>query len=65
MLDFNINLFRNYWQEQECHTATSSAWLGIGLNLKSFRVDVTNSYHPQLGITPGLLLLFNFNNNEK
>jgi hypothetical protein len=41
-------------------TATSSAWLGIGLAWRSFRLDVTTSYHPQLGITPGLLLLFNF-----
>ena len=41
-------------------SATSSAWIGMGLFLKSFRLDVTTSYHPQLGITPGLLLLFNF-----
>jgi hypothetical protein len=41
-------------------TTTSSAWLGIGLTWQSFRLDVTSSYHPQLGITPGLLLLFNF-----
>lgn len=39
-------------------SATSSAWLGLGLTLKSFRLDVTTSYHPQLGITPGLMLLF-------
>jgi len=32
-------------------TAASSAWLGLCLNLKYFRVDVTTSYHPQLGIT--------------
>jgi hypothetical protein len=38
-------------------TATSTGWLGIGLSWKSFRVDVTAAYHPQLGITPGLLLL--------
>jgi len=40
-------------------SATSSAWVGIGLTLKSFRLDITSSYHPQLGITPGLLVLFN------
>jgi hypothetical protein len=38
-------------------SATSSAWFGLGLSLKSFRLDVTTSYHPQLGITPGLLLI--------
>ena len=41
-------------------SAASTAWLGIGLMLHSFRLDVTAAYHPQLGITPGLLLLFNF-----
>ena len=41
-------------------SATSSAWLGVGLTVKSFRLDVTTSYHPQLGITPGILMLFNF-----
>lgn len=45
-------------------SATSSAWIGLGLSLKSFRLDVTTSYHPQLGITPGLLLLFNFKGKE-
>ncbi len=44
---------------------TSTAWLGIGLTLKSFRVDVTSAYHPQLGFTPGVLLLFNFNAKEE
>ena len=41
-------------------SATSTAWLGLGLTLKSFRLDITAGYHPQLGVTPGLLLLFNF-----
>lgn len=45
-------------------SATSSAWLGLGLTLKSFRVDVTASYHPQLGVTPGILLLFNFKDKK-
>ncbi len=41
-------------------TATSAAWLGIGIGIRSFRLDVTASYHQHLGITPGLLLVFNF-----
>jgi len=45
-------------------TNTSTAWLGIGLSLKSFRIDVTSAYHPQLGITPGVLLVFNFKSAE-
>ena len=46
-------------------SATSSAWIGLGLTIKLFRIDVTASYHPQLGVTPGLLLLFNMNKSEK
>jgi hypothetical protein len=41
-------------------SATSSAWIGVGLTFKSFRLDITTSYHPQLGLSPGLLLIFNF-----
>lgn len=45
-------------------SATSSAWVGVGLMIRSIRFDITTSYHPQLGITPGLLLLFNFNEKQ-
>jgi hypothetical protein len=45
-------------------SATSTGWLGLGLTLKSFRIDVTAAYHPQLGITPGILFLFNFNSKK-
>ncbi len=41
-------------------SAMSTAWLGVGVLLKSFRLDVTTNFHPQLGITPGVLFLFNF-----
>ncbi len=44
--------------------ATSTMYFGIGLGVKSIRLDATASYHPQLGITPGLLLLYNFNKKE-
>ena len=41
-------------------TATTTWWMGLGVPIKTFRIDITASYHPQLGITPGLLVLFNF-----
>ena len=37
--------------------ATSTMYLGIGFGWKTMRLDVTAGYHPQLGITPGLLLI--------
>lgn len=53
------------WARAGMSSNTSTAWLGLGLTIKSFRVDVTSAYHPQLGITPGVLLLFNFNAKEE
>ncbi|HET9744911.1 MAG TPA: hypothetical protein VFP97_04300 [Chitinophagaceae bacterium] len=40
-------------------TNTSNVYAGVGLFLKTFRIDVVASHHPQLGITPGLLLIYN------
>ena len=40
-------------------TGTSSIYFGLGFQLRSMRFDATAAYHPQLGVTPGLLLAFN------
>ena len=47
-------------------TTTSNVYAGVGLFLKTFRLDVVASYHPQLGVTPGLMIIYNFSkkNNE-
>lgn len=45
-------------------TASSNAYFGVGIFLKSFRIDVTAGYHPQLGVTPGLLFLFNLSSSK-
>lgn len=39
-------------------SATSTIWAGAGISLKSIRLDVVAGFHPQLGVTPGILLLF-------
>lgn len=46
-------------------TAASTAWFGLGLSLKSFRIDVTTAYHQQLGITPGVMLIFNIKSDKE
>jgi hypothetical protein len=46
-------------------SATGTGWLGLGFMIRSLRIDLASSYHPQLGITPGLLLLFHFNSGKK
>lgn len=37
-------------------TATASAWMALGLQRKSWGLDITAAYHPQLGISPGIIL---------
>jgi len=41
-------------------TLTNNSYAGVGLQLGFARVDINTAYHPQLGFTPGLLLLMNF-----
>ena len=45
-------------------TNTSVLYGGASLFLKTFRLDVAASYHPQLGVTPGLLLIYDFKKKE-
>lgn len=41
-------------------TADDNSYVGVGLNVGFGRIDVNAAYHPQLGFTPGFLLLLNF-----
>jgi hypothetical protein len=45
-------------------TNTSVLYGGASLVLKAFRLDVVAGYHPQLGVTPGLLLIYDFKKKE-
>lgn len=40
-------------------TFNNNGYVSVGLHLGFGRVDVNTAYHPQLGFTPGLLLLIN------
>jgi hypothetical protein len=40
-------------------SASSSYYFGAGIVLKDFQIDAIATVHPQLGITPGVMLLFN------
>lgn len=39
-------------------TATTSPYAGLGWQWKNCRADVSVRYHPQLGLSPGVMLLF-------
>jgi hypothetical protein len=40
-------------------SASSAYYFGAGIVLNGFRLDAVATVHPQLGITPGIMLLFN------
>jgi hypothetical protein len=46
-------------------TATSSLWTAIGFARKAYQLELSAAYHPQLGISPALLIIFDFKNDPK
>jgi hypothetical protein len=42
-------------------SASSTYYFGAGIVLKDFQIDAVATVHPQLGITPGIMLLFHAN----
>jgi hypothetical protein len=39
---------------------STTAYAGAGVAWKNIRLDISSGYHPQLGFSPGLLLIMNF-----
>ena len=44
---------------------SGTAYIGAGVGWKNLRIDISSSYHPQLGFSPGILLQMNFKNREQ
>jgi hypothetical protein len=70
-LPVNVNLGIHYQLIEQLFirggisTQTSSYYAGLGLQLSGFRLDVATSFHPQLGVSPGVLLLYNFGKKKE
>lgn len=54
------NFHKQFFARLGISTVTSQPFCGFGVAWKKLRLDVTGSYHPQLGISPGLMLVSNF-----
>ncbi len=54
------NFVKQFFARVGVASATSTAYAGLGLAWNNLRLDVTGSYHPQLGLSPGLMLIMNF-----
>lgn len=62
---FQYNLQENIFIRTGISTLTANSYVSVGLRLSFARIDVNAAYHPQLGFTPGLLLLFNLKKTDK
>lgn len=43
----------------------NTAFGGVGFKYKGLRLDVSASYHQQLGVSPGVMLVYNFKADDK
>jgi hypothetical protein len=59
------NLHEKIFVRGGISSLTNNSYFGVGLNLSIIRLDVNTAYHPQLGFTPGILVLFNFKKADK
>ncbi len=46
-------------------SANTVGYAGLGLAWSSLRLDISASYHQQLGVSPGLLLIYNFKSKNE
>lgn len=59
------NFMKQFFIRAGTSTETANSYVGGGISWKIYRLDITAGYHPQLGFTPGILLIINFNKTEK
>jgi hypothetical protein len=62
---FQYNFVKQFFLRAGINSSTDNYYAGVSTQLKTFRIDVATSYHPQLGWTPGILLLFDFNKKDE
>ncbi len=61
---FQYNFLKKFFVRAGIATETTNTYAGAGISWKNFRLDISGSYHPQLGFSPGLLLIVNFKPKE-
>ncbi|WP_207495983.1 hypothetical protein [Aridibaculum aurantiacum] len=61
----HYNVQPNIFIRAGISTHNNNSFVGAGIRLGTLRVDVNTAYHPQLGFTPGVLLLINFKKLEQ
>ena len=59
------NFEKRFFAKAGISTDTNIGYAGAGISWKNFRLDVSASYHPQLGFSPGLMLIVNFKEKQE
>ncbi len=62
---FQYSLVKQLLVRAGINTVTAQPFAGIGLKFGQFRVDVAAAYHQQLGLSPAVMLLFDFKKKQE
>ena len=57
---FQYFFIKQFYLKAGIATETTNTYCGAGLSWKNMRLDISVSYHPQLGFSPGLMVQSNF-----
>jgi hypothetical protein len=58
------NFLKQFFARVGIVSENESPYAGAGISWNNIRLDVSASYHPQLGFSPGLMVIVNFKNRE-
>ena len=57
---FQYQFQKQFFVRAGFRSDNSTGFAGVGFLYKKMRIDFASSFHPQFGISPGLLLIYNF-----
>lgn len=57
---FQYNFLHQFFVRAGMSSVNSSPFAGAGISWNNLRLDISASYHPQLGVSPGVMLIYNF-----
>lgn len=63
--DMQYQFAGQFFARMRVLTETGQFAAGVGYAFKKFRMELISSFHPQLGFTPAILLLFRFNPHKE
>ena len=58
------NFLKQFFAKVGIASENESPYAGAGVSWNNMRLDMSVSYHPQLGLSPGLMLIVNFKSKE-